>query len=215
MHACALARELGLGTVLVPFLPGAFSAYGILISPFRVEYGRSLVRPLERAGPRIRSALEGFQDRAVRDLEAQGRDARDAVFEASVDLRFRGQSYEINVPMRGDPASAFRREHRRRFGYASKTEPIEVVTVRLVATIPQSRRVPKPPVTHRKPPLRREVLFDDGWQTVAVFPRETLGIGRSFEGPAVIEEAQATTLVPPEARVRVEASGILAIEVTR
>src|SRR5439155_1356302 len=122
MHAWALARELGVRAVLVPFLPGAFSAYGILISPIRVEYSRSVVRPLERAASVMRQTIEEFRERAASDLQAHGLDPRRSRIEASVDLRFRGQSYEISVPARGDLAMAFRREHRRRYGYASRTD---------------------------------------------------------------------------------------------
>lgn len=213
MQACALARDLGIRSVLVPFLPGAFSAYGILISPVRLEYGRSVVRRLVRADRVIRSEVDRFQETAVRDLEDQGRDPREATFEGSVDLRFHGQSYEINIPLRGNLASAFRREHRRRFGYASEREPIELVTVRLVATLPRRVRIPPQTPPSRRVPQQRRVLFDDGWQETSVLERSSLSLGDVVGGPAIIEEDHATTVVPSGARLRMEAAGILRIEV--
>lgn len=215
MHAWALARELGTRTVLVPFLPGAFSAFGILISPIRIEYGRSVVRTLEKADRVIRSTIDEFRERAGHDLEAQGHDPEKAVIEASADMRFRGQSYEINVPLRGDLAQSFRRAHRRRYGYASRTEPIELVTVRLVARVPRSGRVPPPPIAPIARPHRRKVLFEDGWREAAVHQRKDLGVGREIAGPAIIEEDHATTVVPPAARLHVHRTGLLSIEVGR
>src|SRR5207244_6611130 len=76
MHAWALARELGVRTVIVPFLPGAFSAYGILVSPIRSEYSRSVVRPLERAASVMRQTIADFRERAASALEAHGLDPR-------------------------------------------------------------------------------------------------------------------------------------------
>ncbi len=213
MHACALARELGLPRVLVPFLPGSFSAFGILISAVRLEYSRSIVRPLEKANRAIREAIADFRAAARRDLDAQGLESRRAVLEASVDLRFRGQSYEINVPVKGDLAAAFRRAHRRRYGYASTTEPIEAVTVRLVASLPRPRQLPAPPHAVTPRADTRAVLFEGGWEEAHVLPRPTLPVGFEADGPLVVEEDQATTLVPPGCRLRVDPLGLLDIEV--
>ena len=213
MHACALARELGVPRVLVPFLPGSFSAYGILISDVRLEYSRSLVRPLVGSHDALEAAVRGFAARAKRDLVAQGFNPRRAILTPSVDLRFRGQSYEINVPMRGDLASAFRHAHRLRYGYASSTEPIEVVTVRLVARFPRPRYMPSPPRKVTPTADTRAVLFESGWEEAHVLPRGTLPVGFESEGPLVVEEDQATTLVPPGCHLLVDQLGLLDIEV--
>ncbi len=213
MHACALAREIGVPRVLVPFLPGAFSAYGILISDVRLEYSRSVVLPLAKAAPAIAEATAAFTERAEEDVAAQGQDPRRAVLEPSVDLRFRGQSYEINVPLKGNLAAAFRRAHRARYGYASATEPIEAVTVRLAARVPRRVHVPAPPravVPHAE---TRAVLFDEGWEEAHVLQRPTLPVGFQGAGPLIVEEAHATTVVPPDAVLRVDRLGLLDIEV--
>ncbi len=213
MHATALARELGVPRVLVPFLPGAFSAYGILISELRLDYSRSVVRPLMDSARVIREVVRSFSSRAREDLQGQGVDPSRAVLEASADLRYRGQSYEINVPLRGNLAAAFRRAHRRTYGYASSTEPVEVVTIRLTARVPRRAAVPKPPRDVRPRPSARRVLFEDGWREVPAFPRSRLPTGFETDGPAIVEEDHATTLVPPGASVRVDALGLLDIEV--
>ncbi len=213
MHACALAREIGIPQVVVPYLPGSFSAYGILISDVRLEYSRSIVRHLGTARKSIHEAVEEFRERAGRDLEAQGLDAAKAVFEGSVDLRFRGQSYEINVPLHGDLGAAFRSAHRRRYGYASASEPIEAVTVRLVVRVARKVHAPPPPREVVPRADTRAVLFDRGWEEAHILPRSTIPVGFAADGPLVIEEEQATTLVPPGARVRVDPLGLLDIEV--
>ncbi len=213
MHACALAREIGVPRVLVPFLPGAFSAYGILISDVRLEYSRSVVRPLDRSRSVLGHITEEFAQRAHRDLANQGLDPRSAILEASVDLRFRGQSYEINVPLRGDIAAAFRRAHRRRYGYASTKEPIEAVTVRLAARVPRTVHLPRPPRDVVPRAETRAVLFDRGWEETHVLPRASLPAGFEARGPLVVEEEHATTVIPPGATLRVDPRGLLDIEV--
>jgi N-methylhydantoinase A len=213
MHAHALALEIGVPRVLVPFLPGAFSAYGILISDVRLEYSRSLVRPLDGGAYTIRRLLAALHARAAKDLAAQGLDARRAISEGSVDLRFRGQSYEINVPARGDLAASFRRAHRRRFGYARPGEPIELVTVRLVVRVPRRVRIPPPPSAAIPRETTRRCLFKGEWVEARVFDRSTLPAGFRAEGPVIIEEAYATTAVPPGASFTVDGIGLLEVEV--
>jgi N-methylhydantoinase A len=213
MHAWALARELGVGTVVVPYLPGAFSAYGILISPVRQEYSRTVIRTLVRSARAIEECIDAFRDRAKADLLAQGFASSRAILEPSVDLRFHGQSYEINIPLQTNLGAAFRQEHRRRFGYASRSASIELVAVRLSARIP--RPMVRPRLERRTTRGRRErrVLFEDGWSVVPVRDRSSLEPGLELDGPIIIAEAFATTLVPPGARVEIDRLGLLRIEV--
>ena len=214
MHAWALARELRIPRVVVPFLPGAFSAYGMLISPIQLEYSQTVVRPLDSAESAIAEAIQTFRSRATKALREQQREGGPVVSEASVDLRYRGQSYEINIPLRADLAGAFRREHRRRYGYASRQEPIELVTVRLTVRLPRPVTFPR---SHERPTPRigrRRVLFDDGWSDVPVFDRGSLPVGFDEEGPAIVAEEHATTVVPPRANFRIQARGLIEIEVS-
>lgn len=215
MHAHALAREIGAPRVLIPFLPGAFSAYGILISDARLEYSRSLVRPLEGSASDIRRILASFEARTKHDLAAQGLPSGKAILEASVDVRFRGQSYEINVPARGDLASAFRRAHRRRYGYARPGEPIEVVTIRLAVRVPRRTWFPPPPGDVTPRASIRRCLFEGTWTDTKVLHRSSLPTGFRADGPAIVEEEHATTAVPPGASFAIDDLGLLEIEVAR
>ncbi len=213
MHAWALARDLRIPRVHVPFLPGAFSAYGILISPIQLEYSQTIVRPVERAKAIIAQTIESFESRAHAVFRRRGLDLRKAVFTGSADLRYRGQSYEINVPLRGNLAAAFRREHRRRYGYAAPEEHIELVTVRLVGRVPRRVAAPLPPGDLAPRLSTRRVLFEDGWTVASVFERTSLPAGFEAEGPAIVAEDGATTVVPPGGRFRIGSHGTIEIEV--
>src|SRR5256886_10638851 len=161
--AASFSRALPTPPILWPSLPGAFTASWILVTAFQLAYTRTVVRPLDRAGPTIGETVTAFRSRAVRALRQEHHDSLQAVVEASLDLRYPGQSYQSNHPGPGDLARTFRREHRRRYGYASREERIELVTVRLKVRVP--RRVTFPRSRAAGPPrmVRRRVLFDDGW----------------------------------------------------
>jgi N-methylhydantoinase A len=110
LHACALADELGVGTVLVPEAAGVLSALGLAVSDERRDGVESYVRPLEEAA----------------ELPADG----------EADLRYRGQSFELTVPLGPDLAAAFHRAHEARYGYADPGRQIELVAVRTAEVRP-------------------------------------------------------------------------------
>jgi len=110
LHACALAEELGIGTVAVPAAAGVLSALGLVASDERRDRVVSYVRPLEEAG----------------ELPAEG----------EADLRYAGQSFELTVPLGGDLAEAFHRAHEERYGYADRARPVELVALRTAEVRP-------------------------------------------------------------------------------
>ncbi|HUH15703.1 MAG TPA: hydantoinase/oxoprolinase family protein, partial [Gaiellaceae bacterium] len=126
LHACALAEELEIGTVLVPEAAGVLSALGLALSDERRDTVRSLVVPLSEAG----------------ELPAEG----------EADVRYAGQSFELTVPLGGDVAEAFHRAHEERYGYADRTRPLELVALRTAQVRPGPLHVhaqapPRPSVT--------------------------------------------------------------------
>jgi N-methylhydantoinase A len=119
LHACALAEELGIRTVLVPAAAGVLSALGLVASDERRDAVVSHLRPLEEAG----------------ELPAEG----------EADLRYQGQSFELSVPIQPNVAEAFHRAHEERYGYADRARPIELVAVRTATTKPGPRfDLPRP-----------------------------------------------------------------------
>lgn len=212
MHAAEVARDLEVPEVVVPPQAGAFSAFGILVSDLRLDAGRSLLRPLEGAESEVAEALATLEARLEEEVRAQGVPSQDAVWLPSLDLRYRGQSYEVNVPHGPEAATAFHELHEGRFGYAMPGEPVEVVTVRLTAVVPRPKSVPPPPAGSDGVAETRETLFAEGRRTTPVF-RGRPAPGFESEGPLIVEEATSTTVVPPGSRLRVDDLGNLRIEV--
>ena len=131
VHACALARSLQIPKVLIPALPGALSAMGILLADATRERSHTVMLP----GEMLQSLDEHFQS-----LEMEARvefSAEDPlIVERSVDLRYKGQGYELNVPYRSEAAEAFHIQHERHFGFADRNRQLEIVNVRVRLRLP-------------------------------------------------------------------------------
>ncbi len=197
LHACEIARELGIETVLVPEQAGALSALGMLMADAVRDYA---------AGSLGRSDLE--KQFAILERRAR-RESPSADIERTADLRYRGQSYELNVPWL-DAGQAFHREHARVYGYATPEREIEVVTIRVRAR----QRVEKPKLTrgpYRKDSAEiRRVWVEGAWRKIPALPRSQVSPRRAA-GPALILDYGSTTLVPPGWWYRNDRSGNLII----
>jgi len=197
LHACDIARELGIKTVIVPEYAGALSALGMLMADAVRDYA---------AGVLGRDDIEKQFD--VLERQAR-RESAGAEIERSADLRYRGQSYELNVAWPG-AERAFHREHERIYGYSTPDREIEVVTIRVRAR----QKIAKPKLTRQ--PFRkgrvetRRIWIDGGWRNIAALPRVQVG-SRRVAGPALILDYGSTTLVPPKWWYRNDRSGNLII----
>jgi N-methylhydantoinase A len=215
LHACELAEALCIPRVIVPALPGALSAFGILVSDVVKDYSRTV---LWRAGEKIPiKQLE--REFAVLRRRAE-RDFRDEKWKGairhqrSVDVRYRGQGYELNVPYTRNVLGDFRSEHQRRYGYSYPARELELVTLRLRATIKsqQSNMAEGSTPGHvrtgalarpgrAKPgevsPEGTRVSFSGKELAAAILSRDSLPVGKKHCGPAVVTEYGATTVVPP------------------
>ena len=230
LHACELAEALAIPTVMIPARPGALSAFGILVSDVAKDYSRTVLwRLADRPSQALRQAVpQAKLQKEFRKLEAAAQKEfraerwRGAVqYERSLDLRYRGQGYELNVPATENVSARFHEEHQRRYGYHHAGREIELVTLRLRASL----RTPQPPLkvarqqTARKPsprvaPVERApVFFHDKTVTTPVFERGDLVPGRSMRGPAVITEYSATTVIPAGKRFWVDASENLIVKI--
>jgi len=216
LHACALARELGIARVLVPAHPGIFSAHGLLVA----DVAAHLVEPLLcDAGnaplDELRSSFESLQARGREELLAQGVDAATIQFRRTYDARYAGQSFELSIPD-GDSleaiASHFHDAHRVRYGYHVPDERIELVNARLTAsgklqhchpertrTEPMSR-APDASAPESKDSyhvVKRRVWIDGAYANVPLYQRDLLQAGAKIEGPAIVEQYDTTTFVAP------------------
>ncbi|MGH7572832.1 MAG: hydantoinase/oxoprolinase family protein, partial [Gemmatimonadota bacterium] len=215
LHACDLADALGMSAVLVPKDPGVLSALGAARSEVVHEHGRTVLRRLEDGIEDLETVFDELRARAVAEMADEGLGAEGLVVSRSADLRYRGQSHELEVefePDRARLAARFHAAHRRRYGHAAEGEPVEVVTVRLRAVgrvaLP-GPRCPSPGAgggTDARAPDRTE--------GPAVVDRDGLGEGSASNGPVLIVEPFATTLVPAGWRARALVHGHLLIERT-
>jgi N-methylhydantoinase A len=209
LHACALAEEMGMARVLVPAAGGVLSALGLAISDLRRDYVRPLLGKLDEVDP-------DEADQAWRELEEQaGHDLDGPDLDRQADLRYRGQSFELTVGVAGwdELEERFHVEHERRYGFRMDDETVELVNLRLVATVAAD----KPEIRAEAPdgerePGRREVNLDGDWQEVDVVQRRDLGPGAKLDGPAVVEFAEATLLLRPGWRAALDEVGTLVLD---
>jgi len=205
LHACEIAQELGIRTVLVPEHAGALSALGMLLADRIRDHATGVLN---------RPDLE----REFQRLERIGRkDLPGADLIRSADIRYAGQSYELTVPWRADdPAAPFHREHQRVYGYSNSERSIEIVTIRVRARL----TVQKPALLsqHSRPrqskgPEVRRIHFAGAWHATPVYARASLTA--AVRGPALVLDYGSTTLVAPGWRFSLDKFGTLRITFLR
>jgi N-methylhydantoinase A len=218
LHACSLARALRISRVLVPAMPGALSAVGILFADTVRDFSRTVMLPGD--------ALESFAEIYV-ELERSGtsdfaEEGLDGIAHRSMDVRYRGQGYELNVPY--DPHSptrsveAFHRAHQQRYGFCDVERPVEIVNIRLrmIAAGEQYMPARRAPVVGGGAAAcyaERDVFFDSGFVRSRFYSRDALVPGDAVQGPAMITEYTSATALPPGCRAAVDDLGNLVIDV--
>jgi len=219
-----IARALQIRRVLVPPVPGVFSALGLLYSDAEQEFVQTVMIRAEGADPdTVAAAFDSLEAEAREAMVADGFPAEAVTVERLADLRYAGQAYELTVPVApGTPdlramARAFDREHERTYGHPSEGDPVDLVNVKVLARVavhaadPSRHLLPPPPATLGAP---RDVYFGpaDGTLETAVVARTDL-TDDWREGPVIVEEYDATCVVPPGCRARLDALGNIDIAV--
>ncbi|MEM7742579.1 MAG: hydantoinase/oxoprolinase family protein [Pseudomonadota bacterium] len=228
LHACALAEELGMGHVLCPPIPGAFSALGLVTSDLKRDYVRTFYHRADQATPdQLADAFADLEAEGTAMLTRAGVAERQRRLRRTIDARYPRQSYELEVAVCDPPfneatlkaaADAFHDRHDQTYGHARRDEPVQFVNVRLsaIGEIPSLRVRQEPPTEDPPVPKTREVWFrGQGAATATVHRRETLPAGFTTTGPAIIESLESTTLVRPGWTARVDADGFLHLEHAR
>ncbi len=218
-HVCAIARELGIRTVLLHPLAGVLSAHGIAHAPLSADAqrdaGRVALAPELPAS--VREIFAALEPEVCRALEQEGADAADVRLERRLDLRYLGTETPLAVaePEGGDWATAFAAEHQARFGYTRPGRTVEIVTarVRAVAAQPWPAEVTKHAARAPAAPLRRESVWFPGTGRcdAPVYARETLAPGQRLEGPALVLEDTGTIVLDPGFHAELGAEGILVL----
>ncbi len=229
LHAAAIAREIFIPTIVIPKLPGTFSALGMLMAPWRQDFVRTLVGRLGGLDAAAVNAAFGELAAAGEDqLAHEGIPRQEADFAFFADLRYAGQEHAIPVPvagpqwMTGDISrlrELFHGEHARRYSQSAPDESMECVSVRLVVTAARRDGIAERWLNEAwraESPFeetRREVVFDDAAQPVRarILWRPSLPAGMTIEGPAVIEEPNATTLLHPGDTAAITGAGHILI----
>jgi len=216
VHAARVAAELGMRRIVIPPGPGLFSAFGLLVAPPAHHFGRTLLREVHALDPAdLEASFREIEDNARAELAREGHD-RDAIqITRAADLRYVGQSFELRIPLGPGPldsaaladlAERFGAEHERTYGHRAASDPIEVVNIRITALarradIPDQhlRALQSPHSPNRQP---RAAYFGPavGWREIPVLSREAVGAEKR-SGPLIVEEYDATTVVPPDATI--------------
>jgi N-methylhydantoinase A/oxoprolinase/acetone carboxylase beta subunit len=221
VHAAGIARLLGTSRVIVPRGAGVTAALGFLAAPLAADHVRTDPVRLDRADwGRVREVLAELEARALATLEAAGVPRRTVALERAADMRYVGQGFEVTAPLPGGRldagaadavARSFLRTYRDRYGQAVRDQPIEVVSwrVRARGPVPRVRWAPAPRGGDARPARtgRRPAFFGGRWRETPVYDRSRLGAGVTLVGPAILEERESTLVVPPGARVTVDAAG--------
>jgi N-methylhydantoinase A len=226
LHAAEVARNMGMKRVLVPPRPGLLSAIGLLHADVRGDF--SLTRLLRAERANLKALNRGFEElkrRGAAWLTGEGEER--ARFDWFADLRYFGQNFELIVALKGgrleDAALArliesFHRRHKDHYGYDMRGQPVEIVNLRLVVTA-KRRTLPHEDVRLNRGAVRqallenRKVWFPEtGFVATPVYDRDRVPAGCRIAGPAIIEQMDTTTVVPPKARVKNDRLGYLHME---
>ena len=219
LHAAFMAENLGIETILIPPNGGLLSAYGMLFADVVKDYSQTVLLRFETGTETLVDTLNtGFDElltRAENEMKPEGFTPDQLKIDRSLDMRYAGQSYELNIPYLTETGAhalvqKFHAAHEQRFGYARTDAPVEVVNLRLTAT----GATDKPPIQ----PLPRvdadpseaftvqnAVVFDGETLTTDFYRREVLRPGNHIAGPAVVTEFSATTIIPPNFAAVVDA----------
>jgi len=225
VHAANVAGDLGIPRVLVPASPGAFSALGLLCADVRHDYIRSDLRPMDGLDPaHAEAAFRALEDRAAAELAEEGLGDETAQFIREMDLRYAGQGYELRVPLDGlarplDRAALdavverFHDRHQAVHGHAARGAAVEAESYRLRAVVPVPRIAPDAAGTGGgagAPAARRRIVTAAGDAAeAAIWRRADIRADDIIAGPAIIEQPDATTVVPAGWTARRDAAGNL------
>jgi len=204
LHAAELAAALRIPHVLIPADPGNFSALGVLLADVIKDYARTVMLPVEPGAglPRALAAhFAGLERQAARELRAEGFASGRTRFVRALAMRYRGQSFELEVAWGRGALAAFHRAHQERYGHADPGSAVEVVSARLrgigVTDKPALRRARALTRAAARPQSHAAVWLGSRPARVPVYDRESLRPGMRLKPPALVREYGSTTLVPP------------------
>ena len=213
LHAVDLARALRIPTIIAPTAPGALSAVGVLVADVIKDQSRTVMFTLKEIG-RLRKVFSEMERDATALLRSEGFPRSRQRHERALAMRYRGQSFELEVrKIEGDLAAEFHRVHRERYGYAQEQSEIEIVSARLRSF----GVVEKLPLTKirsgkTKPHGQVNMYLHGRKTTAALYRREELFANAKLMTPCIVTEYSATTLIDADSNARIDGFGNLLIE---
>ena len=217
-----LARELGMREVLVPATPGVLSALGGLIADVRNDFLETVYADLDAAAlPALLDCFARLEAQAMRWLREEQGFGGEATLLPSAEMRYRGQSFEIEVPLQREwlasrdlsaMTEAFHQAHERIYGHADRAAPIQAIALRMVAEGAVSLpRFPEQPRVSGTPEAvsEAEVFIGGASRRAPLYRREALRHGHRFAGPCIVMQEDCTTCVPPGVSGEVDRFGNL------
>lgn len=228
LHCSALAKELNIPRILIPPSPGTFCSLGLLVTDVRTDYVSS---SLQEASPQnmkfVAEQFEELKEEGVKLLDKENIPESKRKYELVIDMRFKGQNYEIPIPVEWDEltpvgltalSERFKEQHEKIYGYAKKEGVLEFVNYRLTAvgqlpkaTFKKSAKTSDSPI----PRETRQVYFTEieepGYSETKIFAREDLVPGSKVQGPLIVEQMDTTILILPKQTVKVDEYGNLII----
>ena len=215
LHGAELGREIGMREVVVPAMPGVFSAAGLLLSELREEQIHCRLDLLTEMLPDLPEIFDELLQEPTNRLLASGGATERMRVIRRLRLRYLGQGHDLAVNLTDGPLQQdaieheFHRRHRRAYGYDFEGDPVEVVAAWVSVSVdlqdPTAATWPEKPVP--TPASRRSVIFDGIAHDTPVYERPDLGAGYANSGPAIIEQADTTIIVLPDMAFRVDAGG--------
>jgi N-methylhydantoinase A len=230
LHAAQLAKEMGIPRVVIPTIPGNFSAFGLLITDTRHDYWRTFKASLDEAdSKKLVSEFMKLEKKALRQLKVEGVSEKQSQILWTADMRYHGQSYELNIPIKrsqnltpkdiGKVAKDFNKLHQEVYQYSSPVENVEIVNIRVRALgkspklkLPKMKRASRDSKHALKG--KRKVFFDEtGFRNIDIYDRSLLKFGNVLKGPCVVEERMSTSVLVPGSVGEVDAYGNIVVKV--
>lgn len=198
LHACDVAVRLGIRRVLIPRYPGVLCALGLLLADVSRDYRRAVLRPWSDA---LYVELTQFAATMTAQAQADFPEEQALKLTFELDMRYRGQSFELSIPLSDSSDAAFHTAHEAAYGHAFRDRPLEVVNLRLAAVLETEKPVFTPEII--TPNDGASALVGNG--DLPTYERERLMAGASFKGPALIFQLDSTIYIPVGWSARVDA----------
>jgi N-methylhydantoinase A len=217
MHCAFILRELELKGIIIPSAAGAFSALGFLCSDLRHDFVKTrIMKTTEMDLTIVGKIFSDLEEKGFNTLQTEGVARKDIIIEKSVDMRYVGQAYELNIPFASEEKSLpipetlirrFNESYKNYYGHSTPEEPTEIINFRAAAI----GKVKKPPILENKSlkeaplPSKGKVYFKETGSVICPFyDREDLSYGSKIQGPGIIEELTSTTVIPPDFEAEID-----------